>query len=97
MKTRHYEVWADRETLVDRWGFEPRGFFEYVIADNPAQAKANALASPGFCERETDGNPFVGMRVRLSRCKHGLCYCDMCVAECGECPDCAAAVEADHE
>lgn len=91
--TRHYEVWASSQMTYDTFGYEPRGWFTYVIADTPARAKANALRSPDFADYECDGNPFKGLRVKLCLCPHGRCYCDMCEHDFGPCPDCVKEAE----
>ena len=69
-----------------------------VDAPNKSKAKAAALRTPAF--RHWLGqtkNPFVGLKVYTTICEHGRCWCDMCNATNGECPECELKMELLHQ
>ncbi len=90
---KHYEVYSP-EFMMYGGSYDPPeppeygACFSYVKAETPARAKAAALRLDEF-EPWRDGtdNPFTGLKVKLSRCEHGVCYCDDCakVATCAAC------------
>lgn len=99
---KHYEV-ASPEMIVGRSydppdPGEPCACFAFVEAETPAKAKAAALRSGDFALwRDNVANPFTGLSVRLSRCRHGVCYCDACRAAGTSCAACEAELEAERE
>lgn len=98
---KHYEVISPEMIVGHSYDppepGEPTACFAFVEAETPAQAKAAALRLPEFdlWKRNAD-NPFTGLKVRRSRCKHGYCYCDRCV-EAAPCAVCGAELEAELE
>lgn len=101
MTMKHYEV-ISPEMIVGRSydppdPGEPTACFAFVEAETPAKAKAAALRLDEFEPwRDWSDNPFTGLSVRLSRCRHGVCYCDRC-AETVLCSVCEAEFEAEQE
>lgn len=99
---KHYEVVSPEMIVGHSYDppapGEPCASFAFVVAETPAKAKAAALRTPDFALwlRESD-NPFTGLRVRLSRCRHGVCYCDACCAAGASCAACEAEIDAELE
>lgn len=65
---------------------------DYVAVEAPTKREAIKLAikSPEFqnwvdMKRGDGQNPFSGVKAYNPVCKHGVCVCDMCKGECGEC------------
>jgi hypothetical protein len=61
-----------------------------VIADNPRQAKADALKHPNFkdwvlAHKVRGTNPFKTLKVYPTECHHGCCYCEYCKGYCERC------------
>lgn len=95
---KHYEVCSPTFDDGGSWDPpeppEPRACFAFVEAETPAKAKAAALRLDEFAPwRDGGGNPFTGLTVRLSRCRHGICYCDNCRLDL-ECIACEQEFEA---
>lgn len=69
-----------------------------VDADSKTEARKIAIKSPEMRDwvddaRSDDKNPFAGLKVYLGKCKHGVCWCDLCR---GECEECYAEYDAEH-
>lgn len=71
-----------------------------VCVDAPDKSKAKAAALRTSAFRRWLGqteNPFVGLKVYTTICKHGRCWCDMCLAINGECHECELEMELLHQ
>jgi hypothetical protein len=74
-------------------GFEYEACVTFVDAPNKGKAKALALSSSEFSNwRGHTENPFRGLKVIKTVCKHGICWChqchpdgcELCIAEIAE-------------
>ena len=95
---KHYEVFSPTFDYGRSYDppdpGEPMACFAYVEAETPSKAKAAALRLDEFQPwKRTADNPFTGLTVRLSRCEHGICYCDDCLGLDIECLACEAGAE----
>ena len=59
-----------------------------VECEDPRDAKSLAIAAgllPKWLDDSGGSNPFTGLKVEDPLCMHGVCCCDVCNGECGQC------------
>jgi hypothetical protein len=85
--TKHWLVVSPEMSYIDVIfdGMGPTEYFCCVIsieATNSRDAKIKALKTkefePWIKQCRSDGiNPFVGLKIEIPKCKHGICMCDL--------------------
>lgn len=95
----HYMVVSpDTKRWSGGYPYEYEACVAFVDAPTKAKAKAAALRTVEFARwLGVCDNPFKGLKVEVTLCSHGRCWCDECIKANGECPECKAKLDADYE